>query len=253
MNGTATLAQRVTAVLKAKQYLVFFSIGLYALDFGMPLLAAWLYRHRPIATLLDEARGPLADAVAGASGLIATLFIVYLLVSTWFRAGYIRSIVGRFHLGPQGSRQFLRLLVFELLIEAAVATAAGLMTLDGATPVLAVLLLFGGYLAVLYADYIIVISDSGPLRAIGLSVRTLRANLTVSVLALLVVTALGDAAVLLDRAVTSGLLQALPLLVVRVILMGAVLFVADVTLVVVYITTLERGALTARRRASSSG
>ena len=38
MDGTkTTLPQRVTAVLHAKQYVVFFSIGLYALDVAVPL------------------------------------------------------------------------------------------------------------------------------------------------------------------------------------------------------------------------
>ena len=44
-SGRPTLPQRVTAVLHAKQFLVFFAIGLYALDFAVPIASAWLYRR----------------------------------------------------------------------------------------------------------------------------------------------------------------------------------------------------------------
>src|SRR5665647_2438250 len=68
MDGTRpTLPQRVTAVLHAKQYLVFFAIGLYALDFAVPIASAWLYRREPPAELLRNTWGPLADAVAARS------------------------------------------------------------------------------------------------------------------------------------------------------------------------------------------
>ena len=48
MDGTRlTLPQRVTAILQARQYVVFFAIGLYTFDFGVPIATAWLYRHEP--------------------------------------------------------------------------------------------------------------------------------------------------------------------------------------------------------------
>src|SRR5450759_5520465 len=101
MDGTRpTLPQRVTAVLHAKQYLVFFAIGLYALDFAVPIASAWLYRREPLAELLRNTWGPLADAVAARSAVIAAFFVVYLLVGTWLRAGYIRSLGGPFTCAP---------------------------------------------------------------------------------------------------------------------------------------------------------
>src|SRR5665648_191462 len=85
-SGRPTLPQRVTAVVHAKQFLVFLAIGLYALDFAVPIASAWLYRREPLAELLRNTWGPLADAVAARSAVIAAFFVVYLLVGTWLRA-----------------------------------------------------------------------------------------------------------------------------------------------------------------------
>src|SRR5450756_1746777 len=184
MDGTRpTLPQRVTAVLHAKQYLVFFAIGLYALDFAVPIASAWLYRREPPAELLRNTWGPLADAVAARSAVIAAFFVVYLLVGTWLRAGYIRSLVGPFHLRPTDRRQFLRLLVLVLALEVVGALAAGAIALAGDDLLLTnavVLGLLAFYFVVLYADYIIVIADVGPLRAVALSWRTVMATLVPS-------------------------------------------------------------------------
>src|SRR5450759_4116953 len=163
-----TLPQRVTAVLNSTHYIVFFAIGLYALDFAVPIASAWLYRREPPAELLRNTWGPLADAVAARSAVIAAFFVLYLLVATWLRAGYIRSLVGAFHLRPADRRQFLRLLALELALEVVGALAAGAIVLAGDDALLAnavVLGLLAFYFVVLYADYIIVIADVGPLRA----------------------------------------------------------------------------------------
>ena len=77
-SSRPTLPQRVTAVLHAKQYLVFFAIGLYVLDLAVPITSAWLYRREPLAELLRNTWGPLADAVAARSAVIAAFFVVYL-------------------------------------------------------------------------------------------------------------------------------------------------------------------------------
>ena len=198
MAGTrTTLPQRVTAVLHAKQYVVFFAIALYALDFAVPLASAWLYRHESLAKLLSDTQGPLADAVAARSALIGAFFVAYVLVMSWLRAGYIRSLVGPFHLRPAGTRQFLRLFVFNLALEIVGALAVGAIVLAGDDMLLAnavVLVLLLVYFVVLYADYIIVIADVGPVRAILLSARTVRARLLPSATVMLVVTLLGSAA-----------------------------------------------------------
>jgi len=248
MEGTgSTLPQRVNAVLHAKQYLVFFAIGLYALDFAVPIASAWLYRGEPLAELLRNTWGPLADAVAARSLLIAAFFIVYLLLGTWLRAGYIRSLVGPFTLRPADRRQFLRLLVLELALEVVGALAAGALVLAGDDPLVVnavVLGLLAIYFVVLYSDYIIVIADVGPLRAVALSWRTVRATLVPSGLILLVVTLLANAAAsLLDENFTVSLTRALPMMVVQCVIMGGVVFVADVVLVVLYLNAVENGTL----------
>ena len=253
----STLPQRVTAVLHARQYVVFFAIALYALDFAVPLVSAWLYRHGSLTELLTDSRGPLADAIGARSVLIGALFVAYALVTSWLRAGYIRSLVGPFHLRPAGARQFLRLFVFTLALEIVGAAAAGAIVLAGPDALLAnvtVLVLLLVYFLVLYADYIIVIADVGPVRAILLSARTVRARLLPSVTVLLVVTLLGSAATsLLNESVTGSLARALPMMLVQCVLMGGVVFIADVVLVVLYLTTVESGRLEPRPPGAGDG
>jgi hypothetical protein len=251
-----TLPQRVTAVLHARQHIVFFTIGLYALDFAVPVVSAWLYRHEPLAELLRN-RGPLADAVAARSVLIAGVFVAYLLAGTWLRAGYIRSLVGPFCLGPADRRQFLWLLGLELALEVFAALVAGAIAIAGGD-VLLINAIFVGVLAfglvVLYADYIIVIAGVGPLRALGLSWRMVRAAPIPSALVLLSVSLIGDyAARFLDGYVTGSLARALPMMIVQCVIMGGVLFVADVVLVVLYLNAAETGRLKPRPRGAGDG
>ena len=256
-SSRPTLPQRVTAVLHAKQYLVFFAIGLYVLDFAVPIASAWLCRHEPFAELLRNTRGPLADAVAARSAAIGAFFIVYLLVGAWLRAGYIRSLVGPFHLRPSDRRQFLRLLALELALEVVGALTAGAIVLAGTDALLAnavVLVLLALYFVVLYADYIIVIADVGPLRAVALSWRTVRATPVPSAVVLLAVTLLNMAATgLLDENVTGSLARALPMMLVQCVIMGGVVFVADVVLVVLYLNAAESGRLKPRPRTAGDG
>ena len=252
-----TLPQRVTAVLHAKQYIAFFAIGLFALDFAVPIASAWLYRHEPLAELLRNTWGPLADAVAARSALIAALFIVYLLVGTWLRAGYIRSLVGAFHLRPADRRQFLRLLALELALKVVGALAAGALVLAGDDPLPAgavVLGLLAFNFVVLYADYIIVIADVGPLRAVALSWRTVRATPAPSAMVFLAVTLLGYAAAgLVDENVTGSVARAMPMMLVQCVILGGVVFVADVVLVVLYLDAEDTGRLKPRPRGAGDG
>ena len=132
MDGTRpTLPQRVTAVLHAKQYLVFFAIGLYTLDFAVPLASAWLYRREPLAELLTTrgGRSPTPSPRAARSSRRSSSSTCW--SSTWLRAGYIRSLVGPFHLGPADRRQFLRLLALQLALEVVGALVAGAVVLAG--------------------------------------------------------------------------------------------------------------------------
>ena len=60
--------------------------------------------------------------------------------------------------------------------------------------------------------------------------------MTVSLIAMTVAT-------LLAQTVNDGVAQALPLLVIDVVVMGVVTFVADVVLVIVYVHAIETGRL----------
>lgn len=249
MNGDRPmLLKRVTAVLHTRQYVVFFAIALFALDVGVPLLSAWLYREAAFAELLTNKWGPLADAVAAKSAVIAGVFVVYLLLKTWLRAGYVRSLTGPFHLGPANRGQFARLLGLELILELIAAGAVGAGLLAGENVTVAgvmVIALLALYLAIIYADYIVILAGVGPIRAIVLSVRTVRVALLPSALVLLTVTMVGDATSrLLSGSVTTSLGRAAPMLLVQFLAMGVVVFVADVVLVVIYLSAVEAGRVT---------
>lgn len=243
-----TLPQRVLAVLRAREYVVFFSIGLFALDVGVPIASAWLHRGGPFSELLYNSWGPLADAVAARSAPIAGLWVVYILVLVWFRAGYIRSLAGPLRLGPAGTRQFLSLLGFEIILEVVGALGVWGIAAAGDSVAAANLVAFGQlavYFLVLYADYIIVLGDVGPLRGIRLSVRMLRLRFLPSAGLLLFVTLAGQlSSGLLGENVLTTLWRALPMLLVQCVLMGALVFVADVVLVVLYQDAVETGRLT---------
>jgi hypothetical protein len=251
-----TLPQRVTAVLRARQYIVFFSIGLFALDVAVPILSAWMHRGEPFSELMYNSWGPLADSVATRSVLIGAVWVAYVLVMTWLRAGYIRSLVGRLHLRPASGRQFLNLLVFEVFLE--VVGALGVWGLvEAGQNVLAVNLVafvqLVVYLVVLYADYIIVLADVGPLGGIRLSWRMVRLTMLPSAGILLVVSLAGQlSAGLLGPSVVRDLGHALPMLFVQVVLMGALIFVADVVLVVLYLRAVESGRLKLTRGAEEA-
>ena len=238
-----TLIRQVSAVLRARQYLVFYAIGLYALSFAVTIVSAWLYERRPIGGLLDGARSPLIDAVSGPSASILVLFLVYLAVTTWLRAGYIRSLAGDFHLRPRDIGQFLRLLGLSVILAVIYAFGGAALAWSGqdtAPRILvgafAVAALMTINLAVLYADYIVVLEDVGPLKAIARSTRVLMGSFGGSVLVLLVITLLGSpgSAMLADAAKTS-LGRAMPVLVLWTIVPGAIMFVADVVLLVFYL------------------
>jgi hypothetical protein len=241
-----TLLRRALAVLQAKQYLVFYAIPVYALVALVPLLLSWLHDGGSVDEILGRAQAPLYDVVA-APGVAAIVVVgAYLAVFTWFRAGYIRSIVGRFHARPQDGGQFASLLGLQLIIEAVSGVGAWvIVTTDDATiTTVTGVIVFVISIAIMYADYAIVITGLDPLRAIARSWACVGANLVLStVLALAVNLIAIGAAALLGEAVVDGLPQALPLLVIYVVAMGVVTFVADVVLVVAYVQTVESGRL----------
>jgi hypothetical protein len=249
-----TLLPRVSAILRAKQYVVFFAIALYALDFTAPLASAWLRRGGSLADTLENVGSPFVDAGAGRSLAIGVLALAVTAVTAFFRAGYIRSIIGRFHPGPRDARQFWRLLGLQLVIEVVVvgtvlvgdwlpADSSGLDTASALSLSAAMLLLVFGSLVIAYADYAIVITGMSPWRAMVRSWRVFRLNTLVTVLVFVAVTALGALGSSAAAGLMTGLPQALPVAVIEVVLFGIVLFAADVVLIVVYLMTMESGRL----------
>ena len=50
MNARPALISRIGRLLRAKESLVFYAIGLGMLDFAAPLATGWLFRHRSLST-----------------------------------------------------------------------------------------------------------------------------------------------------------------------------------------------------------
>jgi hypothetical protein len=248
MDATGpTLLRRALAVLQAKQYLLFYAIPLYALSAVVPLLLSWMHAEGSPDDVLGRPASAVYD-VAAAPGLLAiAVVLVYLAVYTWFRAGFIRSIVGRFHLRPQSGGQFFSLLGVYATVE--IVFGLGAWALVATTDAGAVVGLIGVVLLVagvvlMYADYASVITGLDPVRAIVRSWACVRANLAISVMvALTVYLVAALAGTLLSLATDEGWLQAVPLLVIYVLVMGVVTFAADVVMVVTYVHAVETGRL----------
>ena len=143
---------------------------------------------------------------------------------SWFRGGYIRSIVGRFHLRPHDGGQFASLLGLQTILEVVSGLAVWVIvaTDDATVATVTDLVLFGLFFAIMYADYAIVITGLDPARAIARSWTCVGANLLFSGAVAVAVRLIGTvAAVLVARLVTDGLVDALPILVIDVVVMGA--------------------------------
>lgn len=249
MNARPALLQRIARLLRAKEFLVFYAIGLGLLDFGAPLATGWLFRHRSLATLLHAGNGVAGDAAAGRRVAVIAVAVAYLLVSAFFTAGYLRSLLGRLHWGPRDARQFARLLALVTLVAAILwgigALAATTSDRLGSTGLLLVVFAVQTIVSVplLYAEYAIVASNVGVARALARSVQTFAANAFVSLLVLL---SLFYAALLLWQLLPgdSGSALALgPTVLIHVLVGGSVNFLADVVLLSVYIDSIERGRI----------
>lgn len=251
MNGHS-LAGRISGTLHAKQLLVLYAIGLFALDLTAPLAAAWFFRPRPFSEVFAESGAAFYVFIDAPSVVGVVIIAAALPTLAWLRCGYVRSIVGRRHLGPATGTQFLGMLGVLLITD---LVQLGLDALQRAIPLndwagmLVGLLQLGVYLFLLYADYAVVISGVDPITALYRSWQTVRANLTASLLILVGTTLLTILiALLIDPRLDGGLGDMLGLFVVRIVAIGAVSFVADVALISVYIDSVERRAVPAGRR-----
>ena len=247
MDATGpTLLRRALAVLQAKQYLAFYAIPVYALAALVPLLSSWLHEHGTAEDVLGRASAPIYDT-ATAPGLLAVgVLVAYLGVYTWFRAGYIRSIVGRVHLRPQSGAQFLSLLGVYTITEVVAGFGAWALVTAGdvgvGTLVGIVLLAVG--VVLMYSDYAAVITGLDPLRAVWRSWGCVRANVALSVVVALTVYLVGTlAGTVLFVTADGDWLQTAPLLLIYVLVMGVVTFVADIVMIVTYVHSVETGRL----------
>lgn len=251
MNQTGhTLTQRVVALLRARQFLVYYAIVLNAVRSGALLLGTWLATHEPLEKLVLGPREPLASAVAAPGVWTIGLFALSLIATVWLRAGYVRSLAGAFSLRPRDALQFVRLLALLVLVAVASAganwaygrAAEGSTTVNLIAAGLGILL---GILnvALLYADYVVVLGDRGPAAAIKLSARIAFGALMPSVLVVFVLSMFLQPLLFLPAAsLTQGLALTLPMLVVQTLVVGSVLFVADIVLLAVFLDAVEQEA-----------
>ncbi len=249
MNARPALPQRIGRLLRAKEFLVFYATGLGLLDIGAPLATGWLFRHRSLATLLGTGNTVAGDAASARGVAVIAVAVGYLLVSAFFTAGYLRSLLGRLHWGPRDARQFARLFGLIVLVAAvswgfaALQLAAGDHFGDSAALVLVLAIQTIVDVPLLYAEYAIVASNVGVARALVRSTRTFAANAFVS---LVVIFSLFYVSILLWQLLPgdSGRALALgPTVLVHVLVWGSASFLADVVLLSVYIDSIERGTL----------
>jgi hypothetical protein len=249
MNARPALLQRIGRLLRAKEFLVFYAIGLGLLDFGAPLATGWLFQHRPLATLLHTNNGVAGDAASGRGAAVIAVAAGYLLVSAFFTAGYLRSLLGRLHWGPRDMRQFARLLALVVLIAAiswGIAALAGaasdrLGETNGQLFVLAVVTIVN--VPLLYTEYAIVASNVGVTRALVRSVQTFAANAFVSLFVLVVQFEVLFVLSWLLPGGSGGALALGPAVLIHVLVWGSVSFLSDVVLLSVYIDSIERGTI----------
>jgi hypothetical protein len=238
------LGQRISSTLAAKQHLVSYATLLAVLDFAVPLLGGWVQRRSPLAALIASAHSPLY-LLGSPSVSVALLLASYIAAVAWLRAGYIRSIVGSLHLGPQSTRQWASmagLLIITYGASAALDVGVGATSQSGWLSLIEIAQLVITFV-LLYADYAIVISGLNPMTAIQRSWVTAVRMLLPSLGVMFFFTLIEGFALpgLIDPHLVGSFADMLPLLAVRLIASGAVSFIADVALIIIYIEAIERG------------
>jgi hypothetical protein len=247
MNARPALLQRTGRLLRAKETLVFYAIALGALDFCAPLATGWLFRHRSLATLLGAQNTVVGDAASGRGAAVVGVAVAYLALSAFFTAGYLRSLLGSFHLGPRDGRQFGRLLALFALVAAVswglaalwqAATGLGQAELSVMFVVQLVL-----DVPLLYAEYAIVASNVSVWRSLVRSSQTFAANAALSVFVLIVLFASSLVLWQLLPGTSGSALDLTPTVLIHVLVWGSLDFLADVVLLSVYIDSIERGTI----------
>jgi len=250
VNAPPALLQRIGRLLRAKETLVFYAIGLALLDFAAPLATGWLFRHRSLATLLGSGNTVAGDAVAGHAVAVVGVALLYLLVSAFFTAGYLRSLLGSLHWGPRDGRQLLRLFTLIVLIAGVSWGLAALEQLASVRSIGALALSVVGVqmivnIPLLYAEYAIVVGNVGAGRAVWRSLQAFAANPLVSLLVLYCLFLVSFVLWQLLPGDSGSALSLGPTVLIHVLVWGCVSFLADVVLLSVYIDSIERGTLPA--------
>ena len=249
MNARPALPQRIGRLLRAKEFLVFYAIGLGLLDIGAPLATGWLFRHRSLATLLGTGNTVVGDAAvrprrrsdrrrrrlparvgllhrrlpALAAGPAALGPARRAAVRQALRAHRPdrRDLVGPRRPGRRDERPSgkhgVRVLLF--VVQTLV------------------------FVPLLYAEYAIVASNVGVGRALARSAQTFAANAFVSLLSCSCssrssLRSRGFCPRIPGRALALG-----PAVLIHVLVWGCVSFLSDVVLLSVYIDSIERGTI----------
>ncbi len=241
MNGAPpTLLRRIVDLLRAKQFLVFYAIALTALDLAAPLLTGWLRVHHPLEVLVAGNLSTFGDSVVSHGAAVIAVAVAYFAVSSWFEAGFIRSLLGRLHWGPRDARQFRRLFALNVLVDAlgwGITAAGGDVSSTSGQLAFAVWIVVS--IALLYASIAIVVSDASVARAIMQSLRTVRANPAFSGgVGLLPFVVLLDG--LFWLRFSGDFASVLPSVIIWVTVMGSVTFLVYAVLILVYVDAIEK-------------
>lgn len=231
----AALAPRIAAMLREKQFLVFFAIALFALDAGAALLTAWLRRHHGLPALLRDETEPLYDLYVTGSLTIGAVAVAAIVLAGWLRVIYIRALLGREAPAAPGAFAVWSMVALIFATNGVADGVALAAAHSGTAAQLAVLLFPAIMLATLYADYAIVISDVGPLASLRRSWDTVRAATALSLAIVLALTVVDNALAFMLGRVHGGTVSAAALLVVQVFAAGSLHFVADVALITAYL------------------
>lgn len=238
-----SLARRIAANLRARQFLVFFAIALFALDMGASIASAWLRRHHGLASLLNDVSSPFDDLFATGSVAVAALVVVSTALAAWLRVVYIRALLGRERTTQGMAMQFWSMTALLFGSDAA-ASALGALALHAASVIvaqLAALATLAIVLVTLYSDYAIVISDVGPLASLRRSWATVRAAAPLSLGVFIALTVVDYSLFVLLGQAHGSAVRAAALLVIQVFATGSLHFVADVALITVYLDVVAAG------------
>lgn len=241
-----TRGQRVIALLQARQFVVFFSIVLTAFSLVTDLFTTWWASRQPLAKVYFGMRDPELNALLAPGTVTIAIALFMLPAMAFLRAAYLRSLAGDFALWPQSLRQFGRLLVLQAILTivfagggALVEPAMNVAHIGGALGFLVTMAISVAVVLLAYSDYAIVLGDAGPFAAIAASARIAVREIFATILVVIAVQAIAWAPFITTATLERGLLNSLPLLIVRTVILGSVTFIADILLLTIFLDVVE--------------